>query len=347
VVGSCNVFGLALLVLSATGGGSAVRAEDPATLQSSVLEKIAAGIEQRVADLQASVAAFADSFTARRIAAQELCVGDGTGAQTCITKAQLDGLLRGALQTGQAPAAIEPDQTEQTASADAAPLALVVAPPETLPATEPSGAALAPAQPEESRGGQAAAAPPEVAALPEAPALDEAEAVPEAATAAKMQAVPEVGAAGEVEELPETTAIMPSAAQPATGQPGAALSEAAAPPEAAAAAAMQAVPEVAASEVEELPETTAVIPSAAQPATGQPGAALSEAAASPEALVPSQPSEPADNIIAANAKSQSVIMEERAEKQEELAQRGSTETNSAAEVKAAPPEAAPVSQRAE
>lgn len=296
VVGSCNVFGLALLVLSATGGGSAVRAEDPATLQSSVLEKIAAGIEQRVADLQASVAAFADSFTARRIAAQELCVGDGTGAQTCITKAQLDGLLRGALQTGQAPAAIEPDQTEQTASADAAPLALVVAPPETLPATEPSGAALAPAQPEESRGGQAAAAPPEVAALPEAPALDEAEAVPEAATAAKMQAVPEVGAAGEVEELPETTAIMPSAAQPATGQPGAALSEAAAPP---------------------------------------------------EALVPSQPSEPADNIIAANAKSQSVIMEERAEKQEELAQRGSTETNSAAEVKAAPPEAAPVSQRAE
>ena len=296
VVGSCNVFGLALLVLSATGGGSAVRAEDPATLQSSVLEKIAAGIEQRVADLQASVAAFADSFTARRIAAQELCVGDGTGAQTCITKAQLDGLLRGALQTGQAPAAIEPDQTEQTASADAAPLALVVAPPETLPATEPSGAALAPAQPEESRGGQAAAAPPEVAALPEAPALDEAEAVPEAATAAKMQAVPEVGAAGEVEELPETTAIMPSAAQPATGQPG---------------------------------------------------AALSEAAASPEALVPSQPSEPADNIIAANAKSQSVIMEERAEKQEELAQRGSTETNSAAEVKAAPPEAAPVSQRAE
>jgi hypothetical protein len=296
VVGSCNVFGLALLVLSATGGGSAVRAEDPATLQSSVLEKIAAGIEQRVADLQASVAAFADSFTARRIAAQELCVGDGTGAQTCITKDQLDGLLRGALQTGQAPAAIEPDQTEQTASADAAPLALVVAPPETLPATEPSGAALAPAQPEESRGGQAAAAPPEVAALPEAPALDEAEAVPEAATAAKMQAVPEVGAAGEVEELPETTAVMPSAAQPATGQPGAALSEAAAPP---------------------------------------------------EALVPSQPSEPADNIIAANAKSQSVIMEERAEKQEELAQRGSTETNSAAEVKAAPPEAAPVSQRAE
>src|ERR1700746_3866560 len=100
-VGGCNVFGLALLVLSATGGGSVVRAEDPTTLPGSVLEKIAVGIEQRIADLQASVAAFADSFTARRIAAQELCVGDGSGAQTCITKAQLDGLLRGTGQTGQ------------------------------------------------------------------------------------------------------------------------------------------------------------------------------------------------------------------------------------------------------
>src|SRR5215475_10642657 len=141
VVGSCNVFGLALLVLSATGGGSAVRAEDPVTLPGGVLERIAAGIEQRVADLQASVAGFADSFAARRIAAQELCVGDGSGAQTCITKAQLDALLKGMVQTGQAPAAIEQDQPEQTASADksAAPLALVVALPETPPATELSG----------------------------------------------------------------------------------------------------------------------------------------------------------------------------------------------------------------
>jgi hypothetical protein len=159
VVGSCNVFGLALLVLSATGGGSAVRAENPMTLPGSVLEKIAAGIEQRVADLQTSLAAFADSFTARHIAAQELCVGDGSGAQTCITKAQLDALLSGAVRTGQAPAAIEPDQTEQTASADksAAPLALVVPPPDTPLATEPSGASLAlpAAQAGESRGGGA------------------------------------------------------------------------------------------------------------------------------------------------------------------------------------------------
>jgi hypothetical protein len=286
VVGSCNVFGLALLVLSAAGGGSAVRAEDPATLPGSVLEKIAAGIEQRVADLQASVAAFADSFTARRIAAQELCVGDASGAQTCITKAQLDALIRGAMQTGQAPAAIEPDQTQQTAAADKsdAPVALVVLPPETTPVTEPSGAPFAPAQAGESRGGEPAEAMPEVAAVPEAAALREREAAPEGA------------------------------------------------PEAAAAAEVQAAPEV-----ETVPKTMAAIPSATQPATVEAGGPLAE--------VPSQPSEPADRVIAASAKTQS-IAEERAVKDEDPEQRGSTETTSAP-AEAAPAEAAPVSQRTE
>src|SRR5260370_35747548 len=61
VVGSCNLFGLALLALSATAGGSAVRAGDPSTLQGDAFEKMVLAIEQRVADLEASVAAFADS----------------------------------------------------------------------------------------------------------------------------------------------------------------------------------------------------------------------------------------------------------------------------------------------
>jgi hypothetical protein len=271
VVGSCNVLGLALLVLSATGGGSAVRAEDPAASPGSVLEKIVTGIEQRVTDLQASVAAFADSFTATRIAAQELCVGDSNGAQTCITKAQLDALLRATVQTGQAPAAIEPDQTEQTASADksAIPLALVVPPRDAPPATEPA------AQAREGRGGEGAAAMPEVAAVPEVAAAREVKTAP---------AVPAAAAAAEAEAVPETTAAIAPATQLTTGQQAAASSEAAAPLVA-------------------------------------------------EAIVPSQPSGPADSIIA-----------------EELdpAPHGSTETTSAApEVKAAPAEAAPVSQRAE
>src|SRR5260370_32859228 len=66
MVGGCNVVGLALLALSATAGGSAVRAGDPSTLQGTVLEKIVSGLEQQVANLEASVAAFAESFPTKR-----------------------------------------------------------------------------------------------------------------------------------------------------------------------------------------------------------------------------------------------------------------------------------------
>src|SRR5258708_17874856 len=112
MVGGCNAFGLALLALSATAGGSAVRAGDPSTLQSTVLEKIISGLEQQVANLEASMAAFAEAFTTRRIVTRELCVADGSCAQTCITKAQPDALLRGPTQLGQA-AATAPGVTEQ------------------------------------------------------------------------------------------------------------------------------------------------------------------------------------------------------------------------------------------
>ncbi len=300
VVGSCNVFGLALLVLSAAGGGSAVRAGDPSTLQSNVLEKIIAGIEQRVAGLEASVAAFADSFTARRIAAQELCIGDGSGAQTCITKAQLDALLRGAMQTGQAPAAIEPDEIEQTASADTsiAPIAAAATPSETPPAIEPSGATLAIPQTAEGRVGEAAEAMPEVAAVP------------------------------QVEAVPEAEAAMPSAAPPATEPSDTAVKETA----------------LAA------PEAEAAMPSAAQPTTEQPTTAWSEAGAplSAEAVVPPPAREPVETIIAASGQPDAPVTAEPPAKDEEPAQTGPLETTPAApEMKAAPAEAPPVSERTE
>jgi hypothetical protein len=191
MVGGCNVVGLALLALSATAGGSAVRAGDPSTLQSTVLEKIVSGLEQQVANLEASMAAFAESFTTRRIVTQELCVADGSGAQTCITKAQLDALLRGAAQLGQAPAATESGMTQQTASADqsVAPgdAVAAVVQPETPPAIEASGTSVSPPQPGESNVGETAQA------------------------------------------LPEVAAVTPPAAEPTAGQPTAASSEAAAP----------------------------------------------------------------------------------------------------------------------
>ena len=92
-VGGCNVIGVALLALSVTAGGSAVRAAgDAAVLDSVALEplmKLAEVFQQRIAKIEASVAALSDSFNNKRVA-QELCIADGSGAQTCITKAQLD-----------------------------------------------------------------------------------------------------------------------------------------------------------------------------------------------------------------------------------------------------------------
>jgi hypothetical protein len=50
-------------------------------------------LEARLSSLEASNALSAGSFTSQQIATQQLCVYDSTGAQTCITKAQLDAVL--------------------------------------------------------------------------------------------------------------------------------------------------------------------------------------------------------------------------------------------------------------
>jgi hypothetical protein len=144
--GSCHVFGLALLVLSATAGGSAVRAADPSILQNVVFDPIAQivlRVEQRVADLEATVTAFAESFTSERIVAQQLCVADGSGAQTCITKPQLDALLNGAMQAGQASARIELGADAQATATDksVSPATAAAISSDTPPAIEPPAAA--------------------------------------------------------------------------------------------------------------------------------------------------------------------------------------------------------------
>ncbi len=80
-------------------GPRTVRADD-AVLQPVLQETIVGpimqaieGLELRVRNLEASAGSFADSFTSRRMSAQTLCVADETGAETCLTKAQLDLLL--------------------------------------------------------------------------------------------------------------------------------------------------------------------------------------------------------------------------------------------------------------
>ncbi len=106
-----NGLGLALLALSLSFGGSLVRAEEPASpfenIVSDPLAKVVQTIELRLAGVEATMMAFAGSFSSDHITTQRLCVSDGSG-ETCITKAQLDALLKLQVQLGQAPAAAEP-----------------------------------------------------------------------------------------------------------------------------------------------------------------------------------------------------------------------------------------------
>jgi hypothetical protein len=177
VVGGCNVVGLALLALSVTAGGSAVRAAgESASAESVALEsfaKMASAVEQRIAALETSVGAFAHSLTATRVAARELCVADDSGAQTCITKAQLDLLLKQALQTAQITPATEPAhsapsteprQSEPTACTEKC-VAPAASPSEAAASEQPAAAATAAAK----ESTPTAAAPVPSAPVPEKP----------------------------------------------------------------------------------------------------------------------------------------------------------------------------------
>src|SRR4051794_2360222 len=74
----------ALLAVSFTFGASAVRAES---------DPLAPSAEERLASLEATVALLTASITSEKTPARLLCVSDDAGAQTCITKAQLDAVL--------------------------------------------------------------------------------------------------------------------------------------------------------------------------------------------------------------------------------------------------------------
>ena len=100
---------IALVAFSMAFGAPAVRAQSDGSATSwrelavDPIMNAMHAVEARLASIEASVARFAGSFTTREINTRQLCVSDETGAQTCITKAQLDALLA---KMGQA-AAIE------------------------------------------------------------------------------------------------------------------------------------------------------------------------------------------------------------------------------------------------
>ena len=100
---------IAFVAISMALGAPAVRAQSDTTASSwreiavNPLMNALRAVEARVASIEASLALFAGSFTTRELNTRQLCVSDESGAQTCITKAQLDALLA---KMGQA-AAIE------------------------------------------------------------------------------------------------------------------------------------------------------------------------------------------------------------------------------------------------
>jgi hypothetical protein len=137
----CGVSVAALLLTLAFDGSRPARAADPDAL-TPLLETIIApiittvqGIEQRLSSLEGTVGAFADSFTSRRVVAQVLCVADESGAQTCITKGQLDALLKRVAQA-------EISQPSEAAAGSAS-HAEVAQPSDTAEISQPSDPASA------------------------------------------------------------------------------------------------------------------------------------------------------------------------------------------------------------
>ena len=97
---------VAMLALSfSVGNSNIVRAEDPETSPSTLRELVfvpimraVQGLEQRITSIEATINSYAESLTSQRIATGQLCISDDSGAQTCITKAQLDALLARQIQ---------------------------------------------------------------------------------------------------------------------------------------------------------------------------------------------------------------------------------------------------------
>jgi len=227
VAGSCNVFGLALLVLSATAGGSVVRAADPSTLQNVVFDpiaKIVMAIEQRVAELETTVAAFATSVTSDRIVAQQLCIADAGGAQTCVTKAQLDALLKGAAQGNDA-AAIDQPAVHAGESGTSLPVDAAAMPPTVdqpvavqaepvVPMAEFSVAVPAATESPTAAAGESGAPRPTVAAAilqavdqPVADLREVTKPMPEVSSAVLPTTEQPTAAAGETSTLPAATTV--------------------------------------------------------------------------------------------------------------------------------------------
>jgi hypothetical protein len=84
------------LALAFTSGVSMVRAQSdvPSWMLVDPISTAVKAVEDRLTNLEAKVTLVTESLTSRQSTEHELCVADDAGARTCISKAQLDRLLK-------------------------------------------------------------------------------------------------------------------------------------------------------------------------------------------------------------------------------------------------------------
>ena len=87
---------VAVVALAFASGVSMVRAQSdvPSWMLVDPISTAVKAVEERLTSLEAKVATVAEQRASRQSMEHELCVADDAGARTCISKAQLDRLLK-------------------------------------------------------------------------------------------------------------------------------------------------------------------------------------------------------------------------------------------------------------
>jgi hypothetical protein len=87
---------LTVVALAFASGVSMVRAQSdvPSWILVDPTSSAVKAVEERLTSLEAKVASVAELLTSRQSTEHELCVADEAGARTCISKVQLDRLLK-------------------------------------------------------------------------------------------------------------------------------------------------------------------------------------------------------------------------------------------------------------
>jgi len=127
-VSALNAVAVLFLALALAGAG-VVRADDNETIAAARPEMVLVSpitleaLEQRISRLEETITSLSEPR--QRVSPRQLCVADDSGAETCITKPQLDALLAGQARAAEAahPATLAGAEDTPSAKEPAAPTA--------------------------------------------------------------------------------------------------------------------------------------------------------------------------------------------------------------------------------